>query len=192
MSDDLLASTEDVQAALGRDLTPEELTKADAVLTKSSALFRLYSGQHFTPSTSDVWLTVHGGRVHLPQHPVTRVHSVLNADGFPVAHALTGSTLLVQDVTAGQIRVAYSHGSADVPTLVRSTIADIVQKVLTIPEAAQAGVQQKTETTGPFSETYTYAAWALGGQASFSPDDRRIAESYRLRTAGTIRVSPIR
>lgn len=183
-----LASSGDVEAVLGRDLTNSEAARVDAVIDKVSALFRLHSGQQFTPGLSESLLTVRNGLVTLPQQPVTAVLDVTTVDGDDVDYALRGSHLSVY-APSGQVFVTYQHGG-DVPDLVRLTVADVVQKILTIPLEAQAGVQQVTKSTGPFSETHSYATWTLGGQATLSPEDKRIAESFRVQTGRTIHVRP--
>lgn len=189
---DALATITDIEALLGRSLTPTESIRADAVLEKASALFRAAAEQEFTPGASTVWVNARGNRVSLAQQPVVSVESVQSPLGDKIDFTVRGNDVYLTSHASGQVRVQYTHGYSNVPDLVRLTVADIAQKVLTIPDAAQAGVQQRTETTGPFSETVTYATWALGGQATLAPDDRRIAESYRIRRAGTIRVSTVR
>lgn len=175
-----LASEADVKAAFGRDLTPDEEARVGAILDKASELFRLASGQQFTSGRSEVRVKVNGGRVFLRQAPVTEVHSVTDNKGRDVPFALFKRWLTVPKRSHEFVIVDYSHGG-DVPDLVRLTIADVTRQVLSINPNAAEGVTQYSETTGPFTEQYTYATWAQGGAARLAPDDLAVAESFKTR-----------
>lgn len=175
-----LADRDDVEAALGRPLTPAEEGRVGFILEKVSDLFRLEAGQLFTPSESTVRRKVDGGRVLLPQRPVVEVERVQTDDGRAVTWTRLGQWLTVPLPSTAFVVVTYKHGGV-VPDLVRLTVADVVKKVLLIDERAASGVSQYGHTEGPFSEQSTYAAWAQGGQASLSPEDKAIARSFRLR-----------
>lgn len=185
MAVDQLASVEDVKEALGRDLTPEELIKVEPILDKASELFRLRSGQQFTPGASTVRLKVNGGEVRLPQRPVVDVEAVTLDDGSAVAFDLFGSVLTTSLRSHAFVRVTYTHGG-DVPEVVRLCIADIGRKVLEIPKAARGGLSQFSKTDGPFSESGTYAAWAVGAQTMLAPDDNALADTFRVRYGNAI------
>lgn len=181
-----LASQADVEAALGRDLTSDEVSRVGAILDKASELFRRRSGQTFTADRSEVRRQVTGGKVYLPQRPVTTVHSLVDADGDTVEYTLFKQWLLDIPLVSGAfVTVDYSHGG-DVPDVVRLCIADIARKVLSIDPNAVNGVTQKSETAGPMTEQYTYAAWAVGGQTMLAPDDAALADSFRRRLPSLI------
>ena len=186
-----LASQEDVEAILGRVLTSAEEAKVDAILDKASELFRRRSRQQFTAGTSLVRLKVTADYVNLPQRPVVSVESVTRdvAGGAAVSFDLFQSRLTLRGVRAGDmVRVAYTHGG-DVPELVRLTIADVARKVLLIDPNAATGLTQYSETNGPFTEQYTYATWAQGGETRLAPEDLVIADSFRVKTYGSIVLS---
>lgn len=174
-----LAGISDVRAALGRDLTPEETLKAAPILTKASELFRLGSGQQFTPGASEVRLLAHGGRVYLRQRPVTAVESVTDDHGAPVAFSRLGQWLTIRGGHRAVV-VKYQHGGA-VPDLARTTVAEVCKKVLSISKRAQQGLTQWSTTDGPFTDQETYATWAQGGQTMLAPDDLVIAESFKVK-----------
>jgi hypothetical protein len=180
-----LASAEDVVAALGRDLTSEEATRVEAILDKASELFRIRSGQQFTPGTSEVKLMVHSGEVRLPQRPVTSVASVKDMEGNSVSFTRFMSVLTVTGC-AGPVIVNYQHGAATVPDVVRLCIAEIAKKVLSIDPHAASGVTQYGKTSGPFSDQWSYATWAQGGQTMLAPDDAALADTFRIRLGQTI------
>lgn len=174
-----LATLDDVKNAFGRALTPDEAARAPAILTKASELFRLHSGQQFTPGESEVELLAHAGQVYLVQRPVTEVLSVTTVSGSRVAHRRVGQWL--KDVACRTVVVHYSHGSDEVPDLVVTTIAEVCKKVLSVPKGAQQGVAQQSATTGPVTDSITYAGWAQGGQTGLAPEDKAIAVSFRPR-----------
>ena len=180
-----LALAVDVKAALGRDLTTEEAAKIGAILDKASELFRRRSGQQFTTGTSEVRLKVNGGRVYLPQRPVTAVTTVLDDDGVAVEYTRFKQWLTVPLISHEFVTVTYEHGGV-VPDVVRLCIAEIARKVLGIDPNAAAGKVQHTETTGPFTDSDTYATWAQGGQTMLAPDDNALADTFRVRIPNVI------
>lgn len=184
-----LASKTDVEAALGRTLTPEETAKVGSILDKASELFRIRSGQQFTFGDSLVRLKVNGGSVRLPQRPVVSVSSVTDDDDTGVPFDLFGSVLTVPRTSDRFVRVQYKHGG-DVPEVVRLCIAEVAKKVLSIDPKAASGLTQFGRTLGPFSRQYTYATWAQGGQTMLAPDDAVLADSFKIRLGQTIVMRP--
>jgi hypothetical protein len=186
-----LAGVDDVRAAIGRDLTSDEEGRCESVLAKASELFRLRAKQQFTPGRSDVRLRVTGGVVYLPERPVTEVHSVKDDDGHAVSYRRRKSMLTMSPRCPDFVIVDYSHGAAEVPELVRRTIAEIAVKVLNVDPRAAAGVVQHSKGALEYTESETYAAWAVGGQTMLAPDDDRIALSFRpARRPGLIVMQP--
>lgn len=180
-----LASQKDVEEALGRQLTLDETARVDAIIDKASELFRKRSGQQFTAGVSTDRVKVTANWVELVQRPVVSVVSVVDDDGHPIGFEQFDSRLHLTSCGVRFVRVTYTHGG-EVPDLVRLTIADIARKVLSIDPKAVSGVTQRGETTGPFSEQYTYATWAQGGQTMLAPDDATIAASFRVKRYGSI------
>lgn len=180
MAVDKLASEADVRNAFGRDLTPDEKERVGAILDKASELFRSASGQQFTKGRSTVRLKVNGGRVYLRQRKAAEVHSVRDDTGQTVPHTLLGQWLTVPRRSHSFVIVDYSHGG-DVPDLVRLTIADVARQVLSINPNAAEGVTQYSETTGPFTDQFTYATWAQGGSTRLAPDDLAVAQSFKVK-----------
>ena len=175
-----LAFVEDVEAALGRGLTQDEEARVGAILDKASELFRLASGQQFTEGRSEVRVKVNGGRAFLRQSPVTEVHSVTDDNGQELFYDRFKQWLTVPRISHQFVIVDYSHGG-EVPELVRLTIADVARQVLSIDPVASSGVSQFSETTGPFTDQLTYAAWAQGGATRLSPEDLAVARSFRVK-----------
>lgn len=173
-----LASKADVEASLGRDLTSDEDARVEAILDKASELFRAEARQQFTSGRSEVRVKVNGGRVFLRERPATTIHSVSDEAGNPVEFTQFKQWLDVPKRSHEFVIVDYSHGG-DVPDLVRLTIADVARQVLSINPNAAEGVTQYSETTGPFTEQYTYATWAQGGATRLAPDDLAVARKFR-------------
>ncbi|MEZ5110919.1 MAG: hypothetical protein R2732_05390 [Microbacteriaceae bacterium] len=180
MTVEQLASEDDVEDAFGRDLTISERARVGAVLDKASELFRLEAGQMFTPGETTARVKVNGGRAFLRQSPVVAVATVTDDAGVPVPFTVFKQWLTVPKRSHEFVIVEYSHGG-DVPDLVRLTIADVARQVLSINPNAAEGVSQYSETTGPFTEQFTYASWAQGGAARLAPDDLAVARSFRRR-----------
>lgn len=176
-----LASQEDVEASMGRDLTSAEEGRVGAILDKLSELFRRESGQTFTAGTSTVRLKVNGGRVYLPQRPVDTVSSVVDDDGDAVEYTRHDQWLTVPLVSHEFVTVTYTHGAETAPDVVRLAVADAARQVLSIDPNATAGVASYGRTAGPFNEQSTYATWAQGGSARLSPDDLALARSFRVK-----------
>ena len=180
-----LASSEDVVAALGRELTSLEGARVGVILDKASELFRLHSGQQFTEGRSTQRLKVNGRKVRLTQRPVTAVVSVKDDDGNEYEYTRLDSVLTIDLRSHSFVRVAYEHGG-EVPDLVRMTIADVAKMVLSIGTKAVEGHSQYAETTGPFTESGTYATWAIGGATRLSPDDIAFAKTFKVSTGSLI------
>lgn len=177
----MLATEEDVEGLLGRDLTPTESQRIAKILEKLSELFRKESGQHFTPSQSHSRLKVNGGAVYLPQRPVIEVLEVTTVQGREVSYHRHGQWLYVPLPSSEMVLVRYEHGDDEVPALVRDTIADAARQVLMINEGAASGVAQVTQAGGPYSANVSYATWAQGGATRLSPADLETARSFRVK-----------
>src|SRR5690606_36466189 len=77
-----LATVEDLEARLGRELTSEEAARANALLADASALIRGWTRQDFTLTLGDViTLRPVGTVVRLPQRPVQAVTAVVAVGG---------------------------------------------------------------------------------------------------------------
>lgn len=200
-----LATTEDLEARLGRDLTAAEQTRATALLGDASALIRAYTGQDFTEVTDDeVVLRVQGGIVRLPQRPVTAVSSVVAIggagmpdvvvidyifDGVDQIRVGEGSFIINlpeiwwdDDGYPGTFRIVYSHGYTQAPADVVAIECGMVLRTLTAPTMA-GGVTG--ETIGSYS--YRLDAAGAGTSVMMSSDDRKALARYR-RSEGMIKV----
>lgn len=174
-----LATADDVAAAFGRPLTEEEAGRADWILARLSDLFRREARQDFTVGEYTHRVKVNGGQVHLPRGPLVAVESVRDDRGAAVPWTMRRGYLVVPLPSYTFVTVAYMAGYAEVPGVVVSQIADAARRVLSIAPEAAAGISQIHETTGPFSGQMSVASWAVGGQTMLSPDDIRLARSYR-------------
>jgi hypothetical protein len=149
------------------------------MLVKASELFRASSGQLFTPGESTVRMKVNGGDVRLAQSPVISVESVTDDCGTAVEFVRHGQVLTVHRRSHEFVRVHYTHGATEVPEIVRVTVAEIVARVLKVDPRATVGMAQFSKGTGPFTESGTFATWAVGGQVMLSPEDVNTAKLFR-------------
>ena len=159
-----LATTNDLAQVMARTLTDDEKARAKALLEVASATVRTYTWQHFTQVTETVRLPVRGGRVRLPQKPVTAVTAVSVANGSAIAYSwVAGQVVDCNPATVNAfelepfrtrlqwVDVTYTHGWEQVPADVRGIVCDIAAAALASPPE-DSGVQ--TETLGPFSTSY--------------------------------------
>jgi hypothetical protein len=199
-----LATIEDLEARLGRDLTTEEASRADALLQDVSALVCSYAGQDFTVAEDDT-AVVRGlsGTIRLPQRPVTAVSSVVAIggeglpdvplvdwvwDGIDTIRIGEGSFVVNlpavwwdEDGYPGTYRVTYSHGYAQVPADVLAVICGVVTRVFGNPQG------YRSETVGSYSVSYTTPGPGETMGAGLTRYDQSVLDRYR-RTTGTIKV----
>lgn len=201
-----LATTDDLKARLGRDLTEAEQARAAALLDDASAMIRAYTGQSFDQVTDDVVvLRVQAGTVRLPQRPVTAVSHVVAIGGglgLPdvtvIDYVFDGidqirigeGTFIINlpaiwwddDAYPGTFRITYDHGYETVPADVVSITCGMTLRTLTAPTLA-GGVT--SETIGSYS--YRLDGPDVGLTVSLSKDERTALARYR-RTEAMIKV----
>ena len=197
-----LADLDDVEDRMGRDLTPEEQRKAQAMLLDASAVIRSYCRRDFTAGSSTIRLRPRGNKVILPQKPVVAVQSVSTVVSFGTFTWVTptpswsfaggnevyfidpeivynGPAIALDDENLW-IEVTYTHGYSEVPFDITSVCANLVLRNFTIP----GGGIVDLETVGPY--TVRYANFAGGGPLALSGGDRDILNRYRSSGALTI------
>lgn len=192
-----LATADDLAARFGRDLTPAEEARAEALLADASAMIRAFTGQDFAVVDDDqVTLRGQGGTVRLPQRPVTAVTSLIaiGGDGAPdvtvidwiwdgIDQIRIGEGSFVINLPAiwwdddgypGTYRITYSHGYETVPADVVAVVCGMVMRTLTAPTMA-GGV--RSETIGPYS--YQLDAAGTGISVMMTDTDRKALKRYR-------------
>ena len=175
-----LATTDDLEARLGRDLTTSEAARAPALLADAGAKVRSFTGNQFALVEEDlVNLHTRGGRIKLPKAPVVAVASVATTDGVALATNLwtwDGLDLITVDqcALAPVMQVVYSHGSAEVPETVLAKVCEMVLRVLAAPSATDG---LSAETIGQYS--YQAAGGSQGVAVRLTDGDRK-----DLREAG--------
>lgn len=199
-----LATPDDLEARLGRDLTDTEQSRAEALLADASAMIRAYTGQTFDEVTGDVAvLRVQGGIVRLPQRPVTAVTSVVALggagmpdvtvidwifDGIDQVRLGEGSCVINlpeiwwdDDGYPGTYRITYNHGYATVPADVVAVTCGIILRVFGNPQG------YRSETVGAYSVTYAVPATGEALGVNLTRYDRTALDRYR-RSEGMIKV----
>lgn len=202
-----LASQADLEARLGRPLSPAEEARVDALLADASAVVRAYTGQTFAVVEDDiVVLRAIGGSLKLPQRPVTDVTQVRvlggsgalpdfvtldwQFDGIDTIRVGDGVTVINlpeawwdDDGYPGTYEVTYSHGYPTVPADVLSVVCGMAARTLTAPTKAGGVV---SETIGSYSYRLDSAGAGIG--VAMGSEDRRILARYR-NAATTIKVT---
>lgn len=159
-----LADINDLKQVMATPLSGDDEARATTLLGYASAVVRTYTGQHFTQVTETVRLPVRGGRVRLPQAPVTDVSAVAVAEGSAITFSWVAgqhvdcnpSTINAFELEPFRTRlqwvdVTYTHGYATVPADVVGVVCDMAAAALASPPE-DSGVQ--TETLGPFTTSY--------------------------------------
>lgn len=159
-----LATPTDLAEVMARALTSAEESRAGTLLSIASARVRTFTGQQFTRATETARLRVRGGRVRLPQAPVTAVSAVTVPGGSAISFSWVAGQIV--DCAPGVLNsfevepfrtrlqwvdVTYTHGYETVPSDVVGIVCDMVAAALASPPE-DAGVQ--TETLGPFTTSY--------------------------------------
>lgn len=197
-----LAELVDVEDRLGRDLTPEESRKADALLRDASTVVRNYTRRDFTTGTTTARYRPRGRKVVLPQRPVTAVTSVKSVLSFGTNETVTalaywswpgGSEVILGDpslVINGPtwdlddsdvwVEITYTHGFPEVPDDIRTVIANMVLRNLTAPRSGLVD----TEGVGPYQ--VRYAGFVAQGPLGISEADRQILNRYRSTVSHTV------
>ena len=174
-----LATLEQVAQGLGRELTDAETRRAQFLLDQLSAKFVREARTSFTVEDHVHRVKVNGSHVRPPRGPIVSVSGVVDDDGAPVPWRLGHDFIAVGLPSDRFVVVTYRAGYTEVPPVVAGQIADSVGRALRIDPRAAAAQTQASTTAGPFTESASFAGWAIGGQAMLSPDDIALARSYR-------------
>lgn len=181
-----LASPEDVAGVLGRSLTEEEGPRVDHLLKLLSEKFCKEAKSRFVIETFTHRVKVNGGHARPRRTPLLDVLSVVDDDGVPVPYRQRHGYVAVDLPSDRFVVMTYRAGYEQVPAAVVEQIVDSVLRVLRIDPQAASGATQSTQTAGPFSTNRSFAAWAVGGQTTLSPDDIALARTYRPKRAGNV------
>ncbi|MFE6379226.1 hypothetical protein [Streptomyces roseolus] len=201
-----LADVADLEARLGRPLTPDEQARAAALLADASALVRDFTRQDFTRVVGDTLvLRPVGVLLRLPQRPVTAVTSVaaVGPAGATIG-ALSGWVWDGRDKIdlscvspAGSwplnwtgslpdtYQVVYDHGTDPVPPGVVAAVCAIVLRTLLSPSMVAGMV---AERIGAYNYQVQQSAGAAGASVAMTPADEKALARYGPRRFGTIGV----
>lgn len=170
-----LATLEDVEAVLGRDIAGSELLRIERLLEMASRKVRVYTGQTFDVVENDVVAlqTDFAGGVRLPQRPVTAVSSVvvLGETVDPDTYEWTSQGTLVRTYGfwSSTVTVTYSHGYETIPADVAQVVAELAAAKLTAPEG-----NVRSESIGSYSVSYGDSP-----ATELTDDQRKLLDQYR-------------
>ncbi len=181
-----LATIEDVEKAFGGELTAEQETRVEFILAKLSAAFRRSAHQTFTVEQYTHRVKVNGRQARPPRSPLVGVSNVVDDAGEPVPFSVGHGFIFVDLPSDRFVTVTYTAGFSEVPAEVALQLADSAARLLRVDSRAAAGQTQANVTAGPYSESGTFATWAVGGQAILSPDDVALAQKFRPRRPGNV------
>lgn len=173
-----LASPSDVSAAIGRQLSGDEVARAILLLESASRVIETKTGRRFEPGSYTVGRKVRRGRVMLPaaNPTVTAVRSVDQRTGTTAVVAgddwnVVGATLYVRSHPCF-VQVDFTTEDP-VPDAIIALAAGVVGGLITMPAA---GVT--SEMAGPYQVTFGNNS----GRIFFSASDQEVIDSYRLPT----------
>jgi len=180
-----LATVDDIEARLGRELTTAEDIRVGALLDDVSAAVRSYTGQSFTSEETTVRLAPRNGTVTLPQRPVTAVDSVKTVDGDDLVFTWWSGTKVKVGVNAlnwfevngsptQPVDITYTHGYDDVPADIVAVVCQIVGRAMTKP-ADESGYTQ--ESIAGYS--YSLGAASAAGPLGMLADEKAVLDRYR-------------
>lgn len=198
-----LADTVDVEDRLGRSLVAgPESRRATALMSDASTVVRNYTRRDFTQATVTSRHRPLGNKVLLPLRPVINVAKVSAVRSFgttvfttPLALwswvggyevVIRDQTLVINgptldwDDTNVWAEVTYTHGFTTIPDDVRSVVANLVVRNLTVP----SGGLIDSETVGPY--TAHYSGFTAMGPLGLGEADRQLLNRYRSSASGTV------
>jgi hypothetical protein len=182
-----LASTDDLADRLGITLTPEQESRAFAVLTDASSVVRNYARQTFTlveddvayiEGTAEQWL-------YLPERPVIEVTEIsmggaqlvdgqwnvqgdalFRYDGWNSRYYLSGGGWNQPNTIA----VTYTHGYEVIPEDVIAVVCKIAQSTWLNPQG------YRSANAGAVGVTFDSGTVGVG---VLDADDKRVLDVYR-------------
>lgn len=189
-----LATPDDVQARMFRDLSVAEFGRVEVMLTDASAVIRNYTRQLFTSTRATERIRPIGYRLRLPHRPVVTVHSVM----LVVRETLIPATGYIYDgadeiwlTDPGQIinlpetayewlathtpvaEVDYTSGYATTPPDVVGVACSMITRSLSAPGAG--GII--SEAVGEY--TYRLSDAAAQGPLTLTDTEKAILAAYR-------------
>ncbi len=208
---DPLATDGDLAARLGRDLTPDEAARSEALLKDASAKIRSYTGRQFSVVADDmIVLRPVGSHLRLPQTPVTAVTEIMAIGGaglpditlpaacwqwdgvdlvelWPINPDVWLSLPTAEWIEYGQwgpdtYRVIYSHGHEPIPDDVVAVCCTMVLRTLTSPTSTEGLV---SESIGQYNYQYGQGPGrqSPGPTVKMTDDDRNELAHYRRKAS---------
>ena len=184
-----LATADDIEDRLGRDLTSDELGRIEGILTDVSASVRLFTGQMFEVADFTMRVRVKRGFVRLSQRPVNSVDTVQDRWGNDVDFEWDGLDRVYVDCAfpgrapVQVVDVTYNAGPESVPLAIVGIVCGIALRGLGRTPTDGAVVSEQVDG-------YAYRLDSASGAGSYGllSDEYRTLNSFR-RVGGSIRVS---
>lgn len=184
-----IITVEQVEHALGRELDEAEKDRCSHIIEHLSNKFCAEAGIDFTLKKYTHWVKVNSGQARIHYTPIVAVSEVTDTAGNPIEYRRHGNVLTVPLGSGEIVCVTYTAGYENPPADVVTQLIDSACRVMNISPEASRGYSQHSTTAGPYTESGTFATWAVGGQAMLSPEDVRLARTYRPKKYGNVWVS---
>lgn len=184
----MLATIDDLEARLGRPLTPNETAQATALLDDVAASVQNYTGQLFVRGTQKLRARVRRGYVRLSQRPVHEIESVTDRHNNPVRFEWDGlDRVYVHTSRSGLaplqvVDITYDAGPDSPPPAIVGVVRSIALRALGVDPLESAITQESID-----GYAFTIGSAAGAGAYGILPGEARVLDSYR-RLAGNIQV----
>lgn len=206
-----LASPEDIEARLGRSLTPSEETRTTALLADGSAIIRRYCREDFIWYDADVIKIIGDGNlIKLPWKPIASIDEVLALSGTPGIPDIPVTWYHFDDVDeitvmnpsasgiinlpeewyeetfwwGGTFRVTGAHGYTETPADVMAVLCTAIISELATPTQSAT---LASESIGAYSYSMRRTSGAGLSAALADAGMKTTLADYR-QTTGTIKV----
>jgi len=185
-----LATTDDLEARLGRELTASEAARATAVLDDVSASIRARTGQTFENGTHELRARVKRGMVRLSQRPVHDVTAVTDRFDTAVTYEWDGLDRVYVDTQclAGRapvqvVDVTYEAGPDEVPADIVGVACSVALRTIGA-DPLEGGVVSES------IDGYSYRLGSASGAGSYGllPAEADVLARY-TRPYGNIQVA---
>lgn len=183
-----LATTADLEARLGRDLTAEEAARAPSLLVDASGAVRLRARQPLTEATSTARLRARGTKVRLPRRPTTAVDAVADVEGNALDFTwYAGQVVTLSAVPlGGWVDVTYTHGYAVGDDRLAPIVGVVCAMVFRALGVKPTEVGYQSESVGGYS--YTVGAAAAAGAVGMLEAEGKIVDAFAGPKIGTVQL----
>lgn len=178
---DPIASIDQLETALGRELSGVEESRADLYLRIASDVVRSVTGHRYSTETHTWQGFTSGAKARLLPLPVASVTSVVDSSGAAVTYTLRGDTVYVD--TDAELVVTFTAGHSTAPDLEVGIVCQMAIRALSV-DPGQVGYT--SETIDGYN--YGIGSAAAAAAAGMLPGERAALKEARFAPSVPIRM----